>query len=243
MTGDLVVNVTRVIDLDPGRRPRRGDHHRLAGPPAARHRTAPAAWPSRSRSACPPPRGSSGCCPERHRPWMNLGSLVVMGAAGGALAGLSPSSPAVAVGCAACFSAGVRLKTEVSLAVMAETVAAFLIAALVTGAPTGALLGFPFAYAGLVERGPDPPRVPGPGRASRAHAGRDPPRPARPRRTRPRWPSGPGSPVTSTTCSPTRWPRCRSTCRPPRGCWPRTRCPRTTPSSPRRSSASTGPAR
>ena len=32
---------------------------------------------------------------------------------------------------------------------MAETVAAFLVAGLATGAPTGALLGFPFAYAGL----------------------------------------------------------------------------------------------
>ena len=79
----------------------------------------------------------------------SLVSLVVMGAAGGVLAGLSPNSPAVAVGCAAVFSAGVRLRTEASLAIMAETVAAFLVAALATGAPTGALLGFPFAYAGL----------------------------------------------------------------------------------------------
>ena len=84
-----------------------------------------------------------------HRPWLNLGSLVVMGVAGGVLAGLSPSSPAVAIGCAAAFSAGVRLKTEVSLGVMAATVAAFLVTALATGAPTGALLGFPFAFAGL----------------------------------------------------------------------------------------------
>ncbi len=83
------------------------------------------------------------------RPWLNLGSLVVMGVAGGVLAGLSPSSPAVAIGCAACFSAGVRLKTEVSLGIMAATVAAFLATALATGAPTGALLGFPFAFAGL----------------------------------------------------------------------------------------------
>ncbi len=65
------------------------------------------------------------------------------------LAGLSPNSPAVAIGCAAAFSAGVRLRPQVSLGIMAETVAAFLIAALVTGAPTGALLGFPFAFAGL----------------------------------------------------------------------------------------------
>ncbi len=80
---------------------------------------------------------------------MNLGGLAVMGAAGGVLAGLSPSSPAVAVGCAAALSAGVRLPTEASLAIMAETVAAFLVAALATGAPTGVLLGYPFAFAGL----------------------------------------------------------------------------------------------
>ena len=84
-----------------------------------------------------------------HRPWLNLGSLVVMGVAGGVLAGLSPNSPAVAFGCAACFSAGVRLRTEVSLGIMAATVAAFLVTALATAAPTGALLGFPFAFAGL----------------------------------------------------------------------------------------------
>ena len=80
------------------------------------------------------------------RPRTNLAILPVMG---GVLAGLSPNSPAVAFGCAAAFSPGVRLKTEVSLAIMAETVPAFLIAALLTGAPTGALLGFPFAFAGL----------------------------------------------------------------------------------------------
>ena len=86
-------------------------------------------------------------------------SLVVMGAAGGVLAGLSPNSPAVAIGCAACFSAGVRLRTEVSLGIVAETVAAFLVTALAIGAPTGALLGFPFAFAGLWSVSPDPPRA------------------------------------------------------------------------------------
>ena len=83
------------------------------------------------------------------RRWMMVGSLVVMGAAGGVLAGLSPNSPALAIGCAAAFSAGVRLRTEVSLGIVAETVAGFLVAALVTGAPTGALLGYPFAFAGF----------------------------------------------------------------------------------------------
>ena len=69
------------------------------------------------------------------------------------LAGLSPSSPAIAVGCAAAFSAGVRLKTEVSLGIMAETVAAFLIAALVTGAPDRGAAGLPVRLRRAVERG------------------------------------------------------------------------------------------
>ena len=89
----------------------------------------------------------SGATGDRRR--LSLVSLIVMGAAGGVLAGLSPSSPAVAVGCAACFSAGVRLRTEVSLAIVAETIAGLLIAGLVTGAPAGALLGYSFAFAGL----------------------------------------------------------------------------------------------
>jgi signal transduction histidine kinase len=83
------------------------------------------------------------------RRWLSVGSLIAMGGIGGALAGLSPNSPAVAVGCAAAFSAGVRLRTEGSLAILAETVAAFLITGLITGAPAGALLGYTFAYAGL----------------------------------------------------------------------------------------------
>ena len=82
-------------------------------------------------------------------PRMTTVSLVVMGAAGGVLAGLSPNSPAVAIGCAAAFGAGARLRTEVSLAIVAETVACFLAAGLVAGAPTGALLGYSFAMAGL----------------------------------------------------------------------------------------------
>ncbi len=88
--------------------------------------------------------GSTG-----QRRGLSLGSLIVMGGAGGALAGVSASSPAIAVGCAAAFSAGVRLKTSASLAITAETVAAFVIAALLTNEPTGVVLGFPFAYAGL----------------------------------------------------------------------------------------------
>ena len=82
-------------------------------------------------------------------PWLTVGSLIVLGGAGGVLAGLSPNSPALAVGCAATFSAGVRLRTELSLGIVAETIAGFLIAALTVGAPTGVLLGYPFAFAGF----------------------------------------------------------------------------------------------
>jgi signal transduction histidine kinase len=89
----------------------------------------------------------SGSTGDRH--WLSVGSLIAMAGIGGALAGLSPNSPAVAVGCAATFSAGVRLRTEASLAITAETIAAFLITGLATGAPAGALLGYTFAYAGL----------------------------------------------------------------------------------------------
>jgi signal transduction histidine kinase len=80
---------------------------------------------------------------------LSLGSLVLMGGAGGVLAGVSPSSPAIAVGCAAAFSAAVRMRTGASLGIMAETVAAFVVGALLTNQPTGVVLGFPFAFAGL----------------------------------------------------------------------------------------------
>jgi signal transduction histidine kinase len=76
-------------------------------------------------------------------------SLVVMGAAGGVLAGLSPNGPAVAVGCVATFSAGARLSTMVSLGITAETVAGFLVTGLVTGIPAAMLLGYAWAFIGL----------------------------------------------------------------------------------------------
>ena len=76
-------------------------------------------------------------------------ALVVMGAAGGVLAGISWRSPAVAVGCVVTASAGARLETEASLAILAETVAAFLIAGIATGAPAGTLAGYSAAFIGL----------------------------------------------------------------------------------------------
>jgi signal transduction histidine kinase len=69
--------------------------------------------------------------------------------AGGVLAGLSPLSTAIAVGCVVTSTAGVRLNPETSLAITAGTVAAFLAAALATGAPTETLLGYPLTFIGL----------------------------------------------------------------------------------------------
>jgi signal transduction histidine kinase len=78
-----------------------------------------------------------------------IAALAVMGAAGGVLAGLSPLSTAVAVGCVVTSAAGVRLNTETSLAITAETVAAFLAAGLAAGAPTETLVGYPLTFIGL----------------------------------------------------------------------------------------------
>jgi signal transduction histidine kinase len=77
------------------------------------------------------------------------GCLVVMGAAGGVLAGLSPNSPGVAVGCVAVFAAGARLSTLASAGVTAETVAGFLATGLATGIPTAELVGYAWAFVGL----------------------------------------------------------------------------------------------
>jgi signal transduction histidine kinase len=82
-------------------------------------------------------------------PWVVYGGLSLMSAAGGVLAGLSWGSAAVAVPCAATFSAGARLRIPVSLTVVLRTLIAFYIAARVIKAPTGVLLGYPFAFVGL----------------------------------------------------------------------------------------------
>ncbi|HYZ53765.1 MAG TPA: histidine kinase [Streptosporangiaceae bacterium] len=78
-----------------------------------------------------------------------IAALIAMGGAGGALAALSPNSPAVAVGCMVAFSAGTYLSTGTSLGITTETLAVFLAIALATGAPTGILLGYPLAFAGV----------------------------------------------------------------------------------------------
>ena len=85
---------------------------------------------------------------ERTHPVL-LPALIVMAAAGGVLAGVSWRSPAVAVGCVVTATAGVRLETEASLAITAETIAAFLIGGIAAGAPAQTLAGYPAAFLGL----------------------------------------------------------------------------------------------
>jgi signal transduction histidine kinase len=84
-----------------------------------------------------------------HRPRLWVAMLVVMGAAGGALAGLSSLSTAVAVGLVVAVSGGARLPVEASLAVVAETVAAFLIAAVASGADVEAIAGWGAGFIGF----------------------------------------------------------------------------------------------
>ncbi len=76
-------------------------------------------------------------------------ALAVMGLIGGVLAGLSPVSTVIAVGCVVTSAAGVRLSTEASLAITAGTVAAFLATGLALGVPSETLVGYPFAWIGL----------------------------------------------------------------------------------------------
>jgi len=78
-----------------------------------------------------------------------VAALSVMAVAGGALAGLSPFSPAIAIACVVTSSAGIRLSTEASLTITAATVASFLIAGFIVAAPAETLAGYPAALLGL----------------------------------------------------------------------------------------------
>ena len=84
---------------------------------------------------------------DRPRLWIVM--LAVMGAAGGALAGLSSLSTAVAVGFVVTVSAGARLPAEVSVAIVAETVAAFLITGIASGAAAGSIVGWTAGFIGM----------------------------------------------------------------------------------------------
>ena len=86
---------------------------------------------------------------SRNRPRTWVAALTVMGAAGGVLAGLTPLSTAVAVGFVVTTAAGARLPTESSVAITAETIAAFLITGLTTGADASALVGWSAGFAGM----------------------------------------------------------------------------------------------
>jgi signal transduction histidine kinase len=85
----------------------------------------------------------------RDRGRLFAAALFVIAASGGTLAGLSSLSWAIAIGCVICASAGIRLRPEVSLAITAETVTAFLIAGFAVRAPSATLVGYPLAFMGL----------------------------------------------------------------------------------------------
>ena len=87
--------------------------------------------------------------PGARREQVFTAALVALGLSGGVLAGLSPFNSAIAIGCVVTSTAGVRMRPELSLAVTAETIAAFLFAGLASGASTGTLLGYPLAFAGM----------------------------------------------------------------------------------------------
>ncbi|HET7013195.1 MAG TPA: histidine kinase [Streptosporangiaceae bacterium] len=82
----------------------------------------------------------------RDRPVPRTAALIVMAGAGGVLTGMSPRSAAVVISCLVAFSAGDQLRIEFSVGIAAETVAAFLVAGLVTDAGPGFLIGYPFAF-------------------------------------------------------------------------------------------------
>jgi signal transduction histidine kinase len=76
-------------------------------------------------------------------------ALTVMGLAGGILAGVSPNSPAVAIGCVVGVTTGAALATYTSLSIIAATIATFLITGLSAGASPGNLIGYSFAISGM----------------------------------------------------------------------------------------------
>jgi signal transduction histidine kinase len=76
-------------------------------------------------------------------------ALITMGLAGGALTGLSPNSPAVAIGCVVTTAAGANLATYISTGITAGTIAVFLATSLWAGGQAGTLIGYSFALAGL----------------------------------------------------------------------------------------------
>ncbi len=85
----------------------------------------------------------------RNRLVVVVTALTAMGACGGALAGLMPLSTTVAIGCVVCSASGVLLSTAASGAITAQTVAAFLIASLLTQAPAEIVLGYPLTFLGM----------------------------------------------------------------------------------------------
>ena len=138
-------------------------------------------WPGpaqhRDRASCSASArspGSSGCGRScRYR--LMVTALSVMAVAGGTLAGLSPFSTAIAVGCVVTSSAGVRLSTEASLTDHRRDRGRLPDRGLHgrgAGRNAGRLPGRDHRPVGVR---PDPPRLPAPGRGGRGGAGAGPP--------------------------------------------------------------------
>lgn len=68
--------------------------------------------------------------------------LAIMGVAGGLLAALQPNGPAIVVAAVACLAAGTNLGPRPSIPMAVASGAALAVAALFTGAPSLAVLGF-----------------------------------------------------------------------------------------------------
>ncbi len=83
------------------------------------------------------------------RPRLTVATLCVAAVAGGALAGLSPASAAIAVGAVVTAHSAARYGPDLSIAITAATTAAFLAAGLAVGDPAGFLIGYMFAFAGF----------------------------------------------------------------------------------------------
>jgi signal transduction histidine kinase len=84
-----------------------------------------------------------------HQRRLIIAILIVLAAAGGVLAGLTPDSSAPVVSSVAVMTAGAQLSGDISLGITAEAVTAFLVTALVSGTSAGQLIGYPIGFVGL----------------------------------------------------------------------------------------------
>lgn len=83
------------------------------------------------------------------RPRATMVSLAVAAVTGGALAGLSPNSAAIAIGAVVAAHVGARYEPATSIAITAAATAAFLITGLTLNEHPGFLIGYTFGFMGF----------------------------------------------------------------------------------------------